>query len=619
MKADLLLLLAALSAGTLSCATVGARPAPPAPAGDADPCAAIESLPGPESCGGPLCSPRQRVRVACGLRDAMASRYVFFSVKPRLLSDPGKPEFDARRHLDACAAEERARPREDDPLRFYDRVRRCTAAFEDGHLLVSVPERLPQVALGIGLRLAADGKVHVAWRDPRLLAWLEAGRVPGANDLLAPGAEVVAIDGRAAVDAVDELGRLVPASSDAARAEKATDALTRRDFAYPARRTAALTIAVNGAERTVELPWWLAPGASESPIARAYARRTGIATTDLLDWRPEAKGAWARDGAPADGLVRGDPILPRAEAERLLEYRGDAGQLAARLGEAAGPAGAPYCYAQLLTFQTESLARAGTRRAFGEVVEEFVRGCDERGRDLVLDLRQNEGGYISHSSTVAAMLTPRDRTTPGGALLLRATARNERVYRERAPADPGASSRSDAGRILDAIREAREARQEFTNAFLDHPLAPGGAAGGFEGRVIALVAPTCMSACDRLAGLLRSGGRALLVGGPTEGAGASQQETRDLSARWTDGDRLLSVSIPNAAMGVQPEALDGASADDFFSALAIENRPVEPHVPYETTVEDLTGANRGWRELVDAALGAPRPAPAAGEPATDRT
>jgi hypothetical protein len=131
-----------------------------------------------------------------------------------------------------------------------------------------------------------------------------------------------------------------------------------------------------------------------------------------------------------------------------------------------------------------------------------------------------------------------------------------------------------------------------------------------------------MSACDRLAALLRASGRAILLGAPTEGAGGSQQETRGVAAKWIDSGRLLSVSIPNAAFGVERSAptpvlpVGGAAApapvgparagevpfETFFDAYGIENRPIEPDVRYETRVEDVTGAGRGWLEQIDAAL-----------------
>ena len=250
----------------------------------------------------------------------------------------------------------------------------------------------------------------------------------------------------------------------------------------------------------------------------------------------------------------------------------------------AGADGPPTCYAQIVSFHTENLSSGGRTRPFCDVLRDFLRGCRERHLDLILDLRQNEGGYLSHSSSLAAMLTPRETISPGGALLLRATAQNERVYRDRSPM-LGTSSPHTQGegpsepeQILMAIRDARRARAEFTPAFLEPPLSAD-AGPGYQGRVVALVSPGCMSACDRLAGMLQRGHRAVLVGGATEGAGASQQESKDQSARWVDAGGMVGVSIPNAAMGVQRTAVVGvtqASAEQFFEQLAFENRPVEP-------------------------------------------
>ena len=59
-------------------------------------------------------------------------------------------------------------------------------------------------------------------------------------------------------------------------------------------------------------------------------------------------------------------------------------------------------------------------------------------------------------------------------------------------------------------------------------------------------------------------------------------------------------------MGVQPAGfapgvpLDAAA---FFASLAFENRPVAPDVGYETSLEDVTSANAGWRAAAERALG----------------
>ena len=114
-----------------------------------------------------------------------------------------------------------------------------------------------------------------------------------------------------------------------------------------------------------------------------------------------------------------------------------------------------------------------------------------------------------------------------------------------------------------------------------------------------------MSACDRLAAVLKRGRRAVLVGGPTEGAGASQQESKDQTARWLNPDGLVGVSIPNAAMGVQTAAAFGvtqATAEQFFDKLAFENRPVEPDEFHATTREDVVDRNRGWLQAARDAL-----------------
>jgi hypothetical protein len=580
-----------------------------APAERPDPCDRLSALPEDPDCDGPLCTARERVELACQVREAMTRRYVFFPVKGKLLGRT----FDAAAHLDACVAEERAIAREDDPLRFYDRMRRCTAAFEDGHLLLGAPVRLPQVALGLGLRLVG-GKVVIANRERKLVSYLSA--VSGVRDLdalLAAGNEVMEIDGRPASEAVAELARFIPASSGPARLERAVDALTRRDFAFPARRTAVLTVRVDGAPRVVELPWWISPDAEAHLMTRAYLRRSGLATTDLLTWRYDpGKDSWDREASAAHGALRSDPILPARDAAGLRSYQDDQDRLAVRLGEVVRRRDRAFCYAQILTFHTENLKSADGAQPFDDVLAGFVKGCREKGLDLVLDLRQNDGGYLAHTSALAAALTPKGRAAPAGALLLRASTLNQLVYQQRAPALGGVPARSgddafEPRRVVEAIGAARRSGAAYTPALLEAPIRASDFVGGYDGKIVALTSPACMSACDRLAGMLKASGRAVLVGGPTEGAGGSQQEARNLGARWTDSQGLLTLSIPNAAMGVLPRggARVDAAPDAFFTKLALENRPVVPDVAYATTVKDLTGANAGWLARAEEALFGP--------------
>lgn len=595
---------------SLSAAPAAAPPARPA----SDPCDGVAALRDPPRCGdAPLCGARQRVQLACELREAIEKRYVFFPVKGRLLpSAPGAP-FDARKALDGCVRGERAIAREAEPLRFYDRMRRCVAAFEDGHLELSAPARLPQVALGVGLR-RVGGRVYVANVERKLVSWLETtSGVRDLGELLAPGTEVVAIDGRPAKVALAELARYVPGSSREARLERAVDALTRRDFAWPSRRTAALTLLAGGRRRTVELPWWASPDAESHVLTEAWVRRTGVFTTELLDWRYDrVRNAWDHDPTAAEGWLRTDPILPPADAAGLREYAGDGGRLAARLGEVVRRRDRAFCYAQLLTFHTETLASGDRRQPFTAVLEGFLQRCREKQLDLVLDLRQNGGGYISHSTALAAMLGRKQAAYPAGALLVRASTLNQLVYQQRAPMLGGVPARGDDAfeprRVAEAIGVARRARQDYAPALLEAPVHADPAVGGFDGKVVALTGPTCMSACDRLAALLKASGRAVLLGEPTEGAGGSQQEAQNLGARWTDPEGLLSLSIPNAAMGVQP-ALPaegarraGVAAPEFFARLSLENRPVPPDVRYAPTLEDLGQHNRGWLDAVDEVL-----------------
>ncbi len=602
---------------------------PAAPATAADPACA----------GRPLCSAPQRVKVACEMGEALASRYVFFTTKrasaedaffsdppptaaaPSTAAAPPASDRSLDAHLAACVEAERAVTREDEPLRFYDRLRACTAALGDGHVILGVPSGVPTVALGVGLRRVGD-KVVVASRDERLLRKLDAGPAAGhLREALAVGNEVVGIDGHPVRDAIAELAKLVPSSSPAARLERAVDALTRRDFLFPEARTATLTLSAHGRKATVRLPWWISPDARSTALGRAYADRVRLESSDLVSWgRARDRATTGAASGAIAGTLRTDPILPPRDARRLRELLDEHDRVAARIGEVVRRRDRAYCYLQVLSFHTDTLADGGERRPFSDALDGFVRGCKEKELDVVVDLRDNEGGYLANASALVSALLPRGAEAPGGALLLRATDQARAVYEERARRRQWPSDGPDPARVLPELARARRAGRDFTSAFFEAPVRASERVGGYDGRVVVLVSPTCMSACDRAAAMLRATGRAMLVGEPTEGAGGSQQEIPgEIASRWQDADGLVSLAIPNAAMGVPREApAPGATTADagaFFRGLALENRPVQPDVLYAPRAEDVTEHGRGWLAAVDDALFPVQVAPVASAPA----
>lgn len=557
--------------------------------------------PAPSECAGrPLCSAGERARVVCEVGDALARRYVYYNAK-KVGGGDGAVTIGA--HLGACAAAERAIVREDEPLRFHDRLRRCTAAIDDGHLVLGAAARLPLVALGIGLR-RVGGKIVVGNREEALVrALAPVGGAP-LEAALAVGNEVLEIDGRPVQEQLDELARHLAASSDLARRERAVEALTRRDFLLPRARTAVLTISVAGRPTRVELPWWISPDGLAHASAGPWARRLGLESTPLVGWGHERARRPAGAGAPAGGALRTDPILPPREAAALREWDDEHGRLAARAGEVTLGRGRAFCYVQVLTFHTETLSSGGERRPFVPALEEAVRGCKEKGLDVVLDLRRNEGGYLSNATGLVSALLPRGGAAPPGALVLRVTAQNRAVFEERARRGRWPADAPEPARALAALDAARGAGREFTPAFLEAPVGSSAAVGGYDGRLVALVGPACMSACDRAAAMLRGTGRAVLVGEPTEGAGASQQEVPGaIATRFTDSGGHVTLAIPNAAMGVPASATAPAPGpDEFFSTAALEGRPVRPDVAYAPTLEDVTDHGRGWLARVVALL-----------------
>jgi hypothetical protein len=332
--------------------------------------------------------------------------------------------------------------------------------------------------------------------------------------------------------------------------------------------------------------------------------------------------AWRKDAPETDlpaelGYSDHDAAVPESALERMESYRG-ADEYGPALRFVAVDAKRDsveksYCYLLLASFGEDKVrGDKGWKKDYSKPMRKFLRQCGRKRLPLVLDLRTNPGGYIDLGSQTLAALTPRKQRAP-----VRGTwaYRDSTTYRE--------------------IEEGYFDGQYWGNNSLEitprEKWDPG--AGGYGGKIIALITPNCMSSCDRLASMLKTGGRATLLGSSTNGTGAGFMDTLNPStgkptSEWTDSRGLLWAQIPDQLFGAvaseevpltsgkpkgvlpwfqwvmagKPEATEYLPLEAYESYTLIENLPTQPDIFFEPSAADLRQGQESWIRAIQSNL-----------------
>lgn len=553
-----------------------------------------------------------RVAVATQLKSAVVNHYANLELKNRRIkTDDGKP-FNSVAHLDRCIEIE-ANTDDTSDLHFVDRMRICTAAFQDTHF--GARARTPMAGVSTGLLLRnVGGRYYITARQTELLKYVR--QVTGLTNLdsaTAIGNEVLEIDGQPPAQLAAHYEKFVSASTPGARRLFAETSLLSRSFDYPTKKSVQLKIKSPSKTYNYELPWWATTTARNRLDTSEYFQKIGIPVTDrvkmFLD--KDEKVSWQSVPIDYEGYLDSNPLVQGDVFRPLVAFKSSSGALAARMG-AVLEAPKNFCYAQFLTFTADTLTDpSGQTLPFIEVVRRFVRSCKSAGLDLVMDLRSNNGGNGGYPVQILSFLTPVAATLGNKVMAFRVNSTSARLIANMIE-HPEIAAR-DLGvldvRFLTELQDAAEAGLEMTNAIPDRAgTSADPSIGGYSGKVVVLVTPACVSACDGMAMILKRSGRAVVLGTHSNGTGAGFMGAEELDSDFNDTYDELSVRIPNYQFGYTSKPFkDLVSlpylqvADQFFT----ENIPVHADVIVEPTVGDVFGRENTWLAAVHKALSAP--------------
>lgn len=290
--------------------------------------------------------------------------------------------------------------------------------------------------------------------------------------------------------------------------------------------------------------------------------------------------------------------LLAANLKGVTEYADDAGSAALRTGYFIQK-GKTYAVMQLMTFYTKNLKTAtGQPAPFIETIRKFIMEVKEQEVPLVIDLRVNGGGNGSFPAQILSLLAPKDTVYAGPTAGYRMT-QYMRNIQEPSNYQEIVAEDITTGLTLDEFMGV------FENTLADHkeytPMMSFGSiptdprVGGFENKIVALVTPDCVSACDKMSFLLKTTGRAVIIGTHSNGTGAGYLSTEDFNTQWEDRLKVLSTQFPNYLFGRPGDSVDTTIfGEQSVEELCSENKPTVADIPYSSKIIDLARGNLGW-------------------------
>ncbi|OGP04889.1 MAG: hypothetical protein A2Z91_02060 [Deltaproteobacteria bacterium GWA2_38_16] len=567
-----------------------------------------------------VCSQQDRVKIVCEMREVILNKYSLLYLKKERIG------LDSKEHLNQCVQTEKEMTN-DNNLHFLDRMQQCIASFQDTHFGIEAAARRPSILVGIFLK-EIDQKFYISQKLSKIILYIqERNELKDLDKLLSIGTEVVEIDGQSIEDGIHRLEPFIGASSAIYRREGALQALFWRNFNYPTKNYMDIKVKTGAEEKVIRLPWWWNKLTGDRVDTALLFKELDIPSTELPAWDySEEKMEWKRKGSGVDGYSDANPLIL---GNALSVYADDDENTSLSMGEVIASAQKVFCYMQLRTFASKSFKKINADGSLGEPqdflkpIKGFIAQCKEKELPLILDLRVNGGGRGSYPAQLLSILMEKDKTYASHVMSVRATAHSgwflSQMLNHTELAARFLSNYTDARYFWDEYENAVNKQEEHISLMVGEDIKTDEDVKGYDKKIVALITPNCISACDMTASLLKNSKRATLIGTHTNGTGAGfwDDEENGFPRKWVDSHNTLQVYIPNSLFGVpskeivekEGHILPFKAHKNFIS----ENIPTVADVQFSPTLKDITGETKGWLNKALEVLfpAAPQPEPAA--------
>ncbi len=478
-------------------------------------------------------------------------------------------------------------------MEFLDRMQALVASFQDTHF--SIQETIARPFIYSGVRLfRVQGKIIVGSLEKKILGL--STKLSG-NDLsgIQMGDEVVAIDGVAVEDRINELKKYVLGSSDEWSDNQAIRALTIRNFSYGDKNYTKIAFK-SGA--LIKLPLYVNNpiGSTARVDVVSYMKQIGIpsdTSTIGMNFDKMTK-TWSDSALTFSGF---NTRTLHLNLKGLTELVDNDGQVALRTGYYINK-GKTYGVLQILNFTAKTVKVGEAQISFLDGIRNFVAELKENQLPMVLDLRVNGGGNGNYPAAILGILAPEGAVYPGPTSGMRMTEYSRQLseseFYQQAPGED-----QSIGMTLDELHDVIDTTlgsgREYTPMYSYAPVIFDQKVKGFNNKIVALVTSDCVSACDMMSFLLKSTKRATIIGTHSNGTGAGYSSSSELNTTWSDKLRVLSSHMPNFLFGLPGESAEtNVFETDSVFKMCSENRPTIADVKYSTTMLDVAKNNVGW-------------------------
>lgn len=478
-------------------------------------------------------------------------------------------------------------------MEFLDRMQALVSSFQDTHF--SIQEKISRPFMYTGLRLyRVQGRIIVGSMDKKFMGL--ASKL-SSNDLsgIQIGDEVVAVDGIPVENKINELKKYVLGSSDGWSDSQAVRALTIRNFKYEDKNYIKLAFR-SGA--LIKLPLFInSPvGSTTRMDVATYANKIGIPfdTSTIGMNFDSASKTWTDSNISFSGF---SPRTLHLNLKGLTELTDNNGSIALRTGYYLNK-GKTYGVLQILNFTARSVKAGDNQMSFLDAIRNFVLELKDNQMPMILDLRVNGGGNGSYPAAILGILAEGGKIYPGPTSGMRMTEYSRQLsesefYQQIPGEDQSIGLTID--QLNDLINKTIDNGREYTPMYSYAPVMVDQKVNGFNNKIVALVTPDCISACDMMSFLLKQSKRATTIGTHSNGTGAGYSSSRELDTTWEDRLKVLSSHLPNFLFGLPGARADiNVFEDDSASKLCSENRPTVADIQYSTTMLDVAKNNLGW-------------------------
>lgn len=537
------------------------------------------------------------------LRTAFKSSYVGYDLKKALIGKSGDEIFDE------CLKDTTPTPLS--TVEYYDEIKKCLARLKDTHISVSNLVRSTTITTGISSAIWIGDKLIIETTRPKLLEkFEEMAQVPPGTytDTFQKGTWIEEINGRPAIEAVQELEPYISASSPMAAKADATYFLFTRSFRYPKTPTIQLKVRrEDGVVFEATLPWVQRDNYGSADSATDLNRRGFALTSDLAKESLTQRQGYSPENPLFQNLLNKHEYFSEQSTDDYPVVV--TGQTTLDKQNV--------CYLQVSSFSLskgtttpqypiyESVKDQFLTAGFIDVIRNHLQTCETLKSPLILDIRQNGGGDLALAAEVFSFFETfngpetyqgRSLSTRTGALpvlisyLSNLDLTKTNIYTELS---------------FKAFQEAQASHQQISPWVFGR--LQNFEKSVFNGKVLVLTGPQCVSACDNTARRFKISGRGTLVGEPTNGTGFGFISTTKAEASFRDPYNLYTVRIPNSAFHSVTLPQDKAVLVDevqkgfsvpFEEVPVLENRPTVPDVELHLTRADLFGYSDYIQALV---------------------